>query len=119
MTATAVAGRGKQSRQGTVFIEAEKECRNDRQTTAVKDTRTECAVFRAENKQSNKNPKGYVSLGTTIHKNLLCLPQDVCILDKINVLGVDSCGFSFYYIVFLRTLFCVLKCRCMAKISLS
>ena len=79
MTATAVAGRGKQSRQGTVFIEAEKECRNDRQTTAVKDTRTECAVFRAENKQSNKNPKGYVSLGTTIHKNLLCLPQDVCI----------------------------------------
>ena len=48
-----------------------------------------------------------------------CFPQDVCILDKINVLGVDSCGFSFYYIVFLRALFCVLKCHCMAKISLS
>ena len=79
VTATAVARRGEQGRQGTVFVEAEEECDNDWQATTVKDTRTEAAVFRAENKQSDKNPKGYVSLGATIHKNLLCLPQDVCI----------------------------------------
>ena len=68
MTTTAVARRRKQRRQGTVFVEAEKECRHDGQPTAVKDTRTECAVFRTENKQSNKNPKGYVSLVATIHR---------------------------------------------------
>ena len=84
MTATAVAGRGKQSRQGAVFIKAEKECNNNRQATAVKDACAECAIFCAEYKQSDKNPKGYVSLGATIHKNLLCLPQDVCILGDFN-----------------------------------
>ena len=78
-TATASARRGKQRRQRTVFVEAEEKSDDDRQAASVKDARAERAVFRAKNKQSNKNPKGYVSLGTTIHKNLLCLPQDVCI----------------------------------------
>ena len=84
MTATAAARRGEQRRQRTVFIKAEEERDNNRQTTAVKKICAESTVFRADYKQSNKNPKGYVSLGATIHKNLLCLPQDVCILDDFN-----------------------------------
>ena len=84
MAATAVAGRGEQCRQGAVFVKAEEECNNDGQATAVKNPRTESAVFSAEYKQRNKNPQGYVSLGATIHKNLLCLPQDVCILWDFN-----------------------------------
>ena len=84
MTATAAARRGKQRRQRTVFIKAEEERDNNRQAAAVKKICAESTVFRADYKQSNKNPKGYVSLGATIHKNLLCLPQDVCILDDFN-----------------------------------
>ena len=79
MAAATAARRRKQARQSTVFVKAEKECNYNRQAAAVEDTRAKRAVFRAEYKQSDKDPKGYVSLGATIHKNLLCLPQDVCI----------------------------------------
>ena len=79
MAAAAVTRRGKQRRQRTVFVKAEEKRNYNRQAAAVKDTRAERAVFCAEYKQRDKNPKGYVSLGATIHKNLLCLPQDVCI----------------------------------------
>ena len=72
MAATAVARRGKQGRQGAVFVKAEKKSDYNRQATSVKDARAECAVFRTKNKQRDKNPKGYISLGATIHKNLLC-----------------------------------------------
>ena len=84
MTATAVAGRGKQGRHGAVFVKAEEKGDYNGQAAAVKNVRAERAIFRAKNKQRDKNPKGYVSLGTTIHKNLLCLPQDVCIFGDFN-----------------------------------
>jgi hypothetical protein len=84
MTATAAARRGKQRRQRTVFIKAEEERDNNRQPTAVKDICAKSTVFRTDYKQSDKNPKGYISLGATIHKNLLCLPQDVCIFRDFN-----------------------------------
>ncbi len=84
MAAATAARRREQARQSTVFVKAEKEGNHDRQATAIKDARTERAVFRAENKQSNQNPKGYVSLGATVHKNLLCLPQGVCIFVVFN-----------------------------------
>ena len=84
MAAATAARRREQARQSTVFVKAEKKSNHDRQATAVKDARTERAVFRAENKQSNQNPKGYVSLGATVHKNLLCLPQGVCIFVVFN-----------------------------------
>ena len=84
MAAATAARRRKQARQSTVFVKAEKESNHDGQATAVKDARTERAVFCAENKQSDQNPKGYVSLGATVHKNLLCLPQGVCIFGDFN-----------------------------------
>ena len=66
--ATATAGRGKQSGQRSVFVQTEKQSDYNGQSAAVKNTGTECAVFRTENKQSDKDPKGYVTLGATIHK---------------------------------------------------
>lgn len=69
VTATsAAAGRGKQSGQRSVFIKAEKQSDHDGQTAAVENARTKRAVFRTEDKQSDKDPKGYVTLGATIHK---------------------------------------------------
>lgn len=73
MAATAAARGGKQSGKSTVFIKTEKQSNDYGQTTTVEDARTKPAVLRTENKQSDKDPKGYVPLRTTIHKNLLCL----------------------------------------------
>ncbi len=84
MAATAAARRGEQGRQSAVFVKAEEKCDYNGQAAAVKNICTERSVFSAEYKQCDKNPKGYVSLGATIHKNLLCLPQDVCILGDFN-----------------------------------
>ena len=86
MAATATARRGKQGRQSAVFVKAEKKSHYDRQAATVKNIRTERSVFSTEYKQCDKNPKGNVSLGATIHKNLLCLPQDVCILGDFNAM---------------------------------
>ena len=66
--ATATAGRSEQGGQSPIFIKTEKQSDYDGQSAAVKDTGTEAAVFRAEYKQSDKDPKGYVTLGATIHK---------------------------------------------------
>ena len=104
-TATASARRGKQRRQGTVFVEAEEKSDDDRQAASVKDARAERAVFRAKNKQSNKNPKGYVSLGATIHKNLLFSAGRMYFL-LVFCNGILR-FFSFYYIIFLGVGICV------------
>ena len=58
---TAVAGRGKKGSKRTVLIQTEKKCQNDRQTAAAEYVRAENSVFRAENKQCDKNPKGGVT----------------------------------------------------------
>jgi hypothetical protein len=106
VAATAVAGRCEQCRQSTVFVEAEKECRHDRQPTSVKDTRTEYAVFRTENKQSNKNPKGYVSLVATIHRKppVFAAGRMYFMCQRFALV---ACGFYFYYIIFQTAYFCV------------
>ena len=70
---TATARRGKQRGKRSVFVKAEQQSNHDRQPATVEDTRADRAVFRTENKQCDKDPKGYVTLGATIHKNLLYL----------------------------------------------
>lgn len=72
MAAAATARGRQQRRQRSVFVKAEQQCRDDWQPATVKDVRAKCTVLRAENKQSNKNPKGGISLRATVHKNLLC-----------------------------------------------
>ena len=51
VTATpAMAGRGKDSRQRSVFVKTEQQCDDDGQSAAAKDIRAENTVFRAEDK---------------------------------------------------------------------
>ena len=70
--ATTVA-RGREYRgKRAVFIQTVQKRDEDGKTAAAKDVRAEETVFRAKNKQSDKNPKGAITLRTTIHKNLLC-----------------------------------------------
>lgn len=108
MAATAAARGSKQSRQRSVFVKAEKERDDDGQSAAAKDVRAERAVFRAENKQSDKNPKGYVTLGATIHK----IPPVSCRRTYVRIFFFRRSGrypavLSFYYIVFQNFGFCV------------
>ena len=70
--ATAVARGSENCGKRSVFIKTVHKRDKDGKTAAVKDVRAEETVFRAENKQSDKNPKGAITLRTTIHKNLLC-----------------------------------------------
>ena len=86
--ATAVARRRQQRAERPVFIQAEKQSDQDRQTAAAEHVRAEDPVFRAENKQSDQNPKGSISRETTIHKNLLCFTAGVCSMKR-------TCGFIF------------------------
>ena len=66
--ATAITRRGKQGRKRTVSVKAEKQSDDDRQSATAENIRAEEAVFRAEDKQSNQNPKGdVITLGATIH----------------------------------------------------
>ena len=70
-SATAVAAvtrRGEDCGQRTVLVQTEKQSDNDRQATAAKNVRAEETVFRAEDKQSDENPKGAVTLIATSHK---------------------------------------------------
>ncbi len=78
--------RGKRS----VFIETEKKSQQNRQTATAENVGAENAVFRAEYKQRNKYPKGYVvTLSATIHIDLLCFAAGVC------KLSFKTCGFIF------------------------
>ena len=61
--------RSKQRSQRAVSIKTEEQSCDDRQSASAENIRAEEPVFRTENKQSDKDPKGYVTtLGATIHK---------------------------------------------------
>ena len=65
----AVATRSKKGSQRSVFIQTEKQGDDDGQAATAENIGAEEAVFRAENKQSDKDPKGdVITLGATIHK---------------------------------------------------
>lgn len=57
----AVARRRQDRSERAVFVKAEQKRDDDGQSTAAKHVRAEEPVFRAENKQSNQNPKGRVT----------------------------------------------------------
>lgn len=84
MTATtavaAIATRGKKGSQRAVSVQTEKQGGDDGQAATAENIGAEEAVFRAENKQSDKDPKGdIITLGATIHKKTSCvLPQGIC-----------------------------------------
>jgi hypothetical protein len=64
-----VATRGKKGSQRAVFVQAEKQGDDDGQAATAENIGAEEAVLRAENKQSDKDPKGdIITLGATIHK---------------------------------------------------
>ena len=68
MARTAVARRRQNRRERAVFIQAVQKRNDDGKRATAQNVRTENPVFRAEYKQSDKDPKGYVTLGATIHK---------------------------------------------------
>ena len=57
----AVAARRQNGSERTVLVKAEQKRDDDRQSAATKRVRAEEPVFRAENKQSNQNPKGRIT----------------------------------------------------------
>ena len=59
-TAVTVASGRQNGRQRAVFVKAIQKCNHDRQTATAKYVGAEEAVLRAEDKQSNENPKGGV-----------------------------------------------------------
>ena len=72
MVAFAAALRGQNRSERSVFIKAEQQRDDDRQSAAAENVRAENPVFRSKNEQSDKNPKGHITLIATSHKNLLC-----------------------------------------------
>ena len=83
MTAAAavatIATRGKKGSKRAVSVQTEKQGDDDGHAATAENIGTENPVFRAKNKQSNKNPKGHIiTLTTTNHKNLLCFTAGVC-----------------------------------------
>ena len=68
MAATGVARGSEQSCKSAVFIKAENESNDDRQAASAEYAHVAATVFRAKNKQSDKDPKGHITLRTTIHK---------------------------------------------------
>ena len=68
MVAFAAALRRQNRGKCSVFIKAEQQRDNDGQSAATENVRAENPVFRAENEQSDKNPKGHITLIATSHK---------------------------------------------------
>ena len=66
--ATAITRRRQQSGERAVFVKAEQQSNENRQSATAKNVGTENTVFRAENEQSNQYPKGDITLRATIHK---------------------------------------------------
>ena len=97
--ATAVARWREDGRKCAVFIEAEQERRDDGQAATAEYVRAENTVLRAEDKQSDKNPKGGITLSATIHKNLLCFAAGYVIKFGCRFGGIPkrqtACGFVF------------------------
>ena len=88
-SATASARRCENRRERSVFVKAEKESDQNRQTATVENVGAENTVFRAEYKQCNKYPKGYVvTLSATIHIDLLCFAAG-------DMYVMHACGFIF------------------------
>ncbi len=75
--AVAVARGSKNGRKGAVFIQAEKESDDNRQSATTQHVRA--ATVLTENKQSDKNPKGSITLGATIHKKPPVSYRRICI----------------------------------------
>ena len=64
-----IATRSKKGSQRAVSVQTEKQGGDDGQSATAENVGAEEAVFRAENKQSDKDPKGdIITLGATIHK---------------------------------------------------
>jgi hypothetical protein len=78
MARTAIARGRQDSRKRTILIQTEKKRRNNRQTATVENVRTENAVLRTEYKQSDKNPKGGITLVATSHKKPPVSAAGVC-----------------------------------------
>ena len=78
-----VAGRRQKGRKRAVFVKAEKQSDNNGKSAAAENVRAEDTVFRAEHEQSNKNPKGNVTLIATSHKKPPVLAAGVCKLSKV------------------------------------
>ena len=73
MTTTAaiavIARRGKKGSKRSVSVQTEKQGGDDGQSATAENIGAEEAILRAEDKQSDKNPKGdVITLGATIHK---------------------------------------------------
>lgn len=64
--ATAVGGEHGSER--AVSVQAEQQGKQNRQAATAKRVRAENAVFRAQHKQRDKDPKGQVTLSATSHK---------------------------------------------------
>ena len=87
--AVAVARRGKNTGKRTVLVKAEKQSDDNGKTATAKHVRAEDTVLRAENKQCDKDPKGYVvTLITTSHKK----PPVFCRRGYVKFLK-SACGF--------------------------
>jgi hypothetical protein len=101
LVAAATIRRGEDSGKSSVFVHTIEQSENDRQTAAAQKAVAEHSVFRAENKQSDKDPKGSISLGAAIHnRNLLCFAAgDMYIFPKK---GRKRLRFYLFYYIILR-----------------
>ena len=87
-SAAAMARRRQDGGKCAVFIKAEQQSGDDGKPATVKDIRAERTVFRAEHEQSDKNPKGVVTLIATSHNK----PP---VLGRRGYVVSNTCGFYF------------------------
>ena len=76
--AVAVTRRRQNSGECAVLVKAEKQGDDNGESTTAEDVRTENPVFRTEYKQSDKNPKGGITLVATSHKKPPVSAAGVC-----------------------------------------
>ena len=86
--AVAITRRRQDSRERSVLVKAEKQSENNGKPAAAENVGAEDAVLRAEYEQSDKNPKGGITLVATSHIKPPVLAAGVC---KIKI----TCGLFF------------------------
>ena len=92
----AVARRGKQGRQGAVLIQTVQKGDDDRKGATAEQIATDGPVFIAKDEHGNQDPKGTISLRTTIHKKPPVFCRRIC-----RLIFCFPAGFViFYYIIF-------------------
>ena len=97
--AAATTRRGEDSGERSVLVQAIEQGEDDGQAAAAQNAVAETPVFRAQNEQSNENPRGGITLCAAIHiKNLLCFHRRGYV--KSTPKGDEiPAVLSFYYIV--------------------